>query len=354
MNIHALAAMDWREGIPAIEGSVPENDLGNLKNILDKIKDSTDDDNDSKIVLRKCIDYTKNLKDAKDYYLASRIFANNFKVESETIVFKNGSEKISKYQIKALEKDFPGKDIRKIIKNLSKEDFQAMLDFLYAPEGKPKNKEATKIVVDFLKENNLYSATRVQKSFGLKPDTAENLSRMSSDDILYFLSGEVDIDDYEMLDILKEAERIVSLLDPNKREDFKLAVKLNQALNKLNPKEESVKTRVKELKTTTGENIRGASLGANEKLSLFERIVSSLASFIGKSVDNWLSIDEEFVTNSLQEATDLRIEVPENSGEKFWTFLEKNKDSIQTIILTQEEYNKNETKVPFGVNIELK
>lgn len=350
--IQQLAKMDWKGSVPSLEGDFSHNSLANLQTILERIKDNSD--NDSKMVLRKCVDFTKNLKDAKDYYLAAKIYSKSYQVKQETVEFKNGKEKIYEFQIRALEKDFPGKNIRKIVKNISKEDFQTMLDYLYSPAKDKYPSKESKIIIDFLKENDLHNTTRVQKAFGVKPSTSAEFDSLNREDILYFLSGEVDIEEYEIIDYLKAASQLVERLDPKNREDFKMAVRINQAINQIKVPDQSFeKTKINELKLAASEKLKEGSLSA-EKFSIFNKIASFVASLLGKSIDSWLSLDAEFVNSALSDATDLTIEVPENPSEKFWAFLETHNQSIKSITLTQEQYETNKERIPFGVGVEIK
>ena len=310
-NIHALATMDWQGNVPSLEGDFSHDNLANLQSILEKIKNNKD--TDSQQVYKKCINFTKSISDAKEYYLASSIFAKNFNVKPETVEFKDGPKKVFNYQLTALEKDFPGKDIRKLLKNMPAADFESILNDLYSPVSN-SSKDDAEVTVAFLRKYELYNPVRINKAFGLKPEIEEHdYSRFEVDDVIQFLNGDVELDDDEIDLTLERAIDFVENMDPTNRQDVKKVVEISKALSDIDPENNTtLATLKKEI-----DSFVQTSVGSQRNLSVFERFISVVASFLGKSVEHWLPVDEAFLNENLKDMGKIAIIAPDNASDEF-------------------------------------
>lgn len=352
-TIHSLATMDWKGKVPPFEGKDSGNSLDNLKTILEIIRDNKDDD--SKIILRKCIKFTKSIKDGKQYYLASSIYAKNYKVESETIEFQDGRDKVFNFQIKALERDYPGKDVKEVLKNLSKEDFQYLLQCLYSPPIKMSDDEKNQAVA-FLRKHDLYNASRIQGTLGINPDANEHdYQKFELKDVLHFLSGDVKLNQDELTAVLRRATQFVEAMNPASREDLKAAVDISKAISQIDAKgnETSKQDPLKGLKNKLSK-LANRQISESRNLNLFERFIGSLAEFLGKSVEHFLPIDQNFIYGNLSNISGLVIEAPLVPSESFWSWVSNNKENIDSIVFKKDFDIEDLKKVPDKMSFRIR
>lgn len=351
MNITSLATTDWNGTVPSIGNN--KNELENLVSVLEIIQGRND--SKAKKVLKKCADFTNNIKDAREYYLASWIFDKSFKTPLRTIEFQDGKAQIPQYQIKALEKDFPGKDITKLLKSIDFETFDSILIALYA--GSPEIPDSKKTeLVKTLNDHSLYNAQRIHESLGVMPDIdANDYKKLELRDVQYFLSGKAKVNQGELRNILQKATYFVKNLNPASREDLKSAVALSHAINNIDLKDKDGMVHEPHTKLKTKlKNYAHKQIKSARNLSLFEKFVSAVATFFGKSVDHWLAVDPEFLHNHLKDIKGLVIEIPKNPSTEFKSWLIENKDNIDQIVYSNEQIDEMSTFVPPELAVKAK
>ena len=154
----------------------------------------------------------------------------------------------------------------------------------------------------------------------------------------------------DILKSLNPSNRMLETLDPKNREDLELAVNIHNYL--YNTQNEKYDETLKKL--------FNEELEARRELTLWEKMVSALISFIGLAINEWVKVDKAFLLDALSELSVLDLKLTPDSTVELWDFIKTHKglrsldlsnipdlqdDSILELPLTIEHLNLSGNKL---------
>jgi len=205
--------------------------------------------------------------------------------------------------------------------------------------------------VAFLREHNLYNASRIQDTLGLNPDVDEHdYQKFELKDVLHFLNGKDKLNRGELANVIRRATQFVEAMNPRSKEDLFAVASISKAISDISDSEDQegfLKDELSNLKIAAN-NLANKQILDTRKLSALEKFVIAVASFIGKSVEHWYPIDPEVVYDALKNIKDLTVEVPKNRSDAFWNWISQS-DNIKKVFLPQDYKQEEFDKIPDGV-----